>query len=138
MKLHCRQLSLVVALVASIVLCLPAAATDVDMSQLPPVVEPLRCLICHQTDPGETSDTTLNLFGADFLANGRLWDDTLANQNSDGDGCSNGFELGDVDGDGENDGNVTELQSNPGVEDCNGASVDHRTWGELKALFGSK
>jgi hypothetical protein len=58
--------------------------------------------------------------------------------NSDGDNCSNGFELGDSDGDGENDVGVTELQTNPGVDDCSGASVNETTWGSLKALFDQK
>jgi hypothetical protein len=105
------------------------------MSQLPPVVDPFRCLICHQTDPGVTGDSSLNSFGDDFLANGLVWNDVLADMNSDGDGCSNGMELGDVDGNGQNEGNVDLLQNNPGADDCSGASVDGRTWGELKALF---
>ena len=101
------------------------------------MVDPYRCLICHQTDPGDTGDVSRNPFGAAFEANRRVWDLALANLNSDGDDCSNGVELGDTNGDGENDGNVSELQSNPGVNDCAGASVDSRTWGDLKALFGS-
>jgi hypothetical protein len=126
-----RQASLLVALGVVVLLCVPASATDELMEALPPVVAPFQCLICHQTDDG----AALNSFGQDFLANGLVWNDVLAEMNSDEDECSNGMELGDVDGDGENEGNIDQLQNNPGVDDCAGANVDSRTWGELKALF---
>jgi len=112
-----------------------AMATEADMAQLP-VVTPFDCLLCHVQASPSTIDYDLNEFGNDFLANGRLWDGTLANMDSDGDGCLNGVELGDADGDGLADGNVTELQSNPGMAgDCGGLVIDARTWGALKALF---
>ncbi len=112
----------------------PAAATELDLQQLP-VTEPFQCLICHVSEPAQ-SGAPLNAFGTDFLANLRTWDAGLASLDSDGDGCTNGVELGDVDGDGQSDGNVDQLQSNPGAaNDCGGASVDSRTWGELKSLF---
>jgi hypothetical protein len=114
----------------------PAAATPQDMARLP-VIEPFRCLICHNTNPGDTGDASLNVFGADFLANLRTWNAELASQDSDNDGCANGIELGDADGDGVADGNVTRLTSNPGVEDC-GSSINSTAWGELKALFESR
>jgi hypothetical protein len=120
-----------VALVATALLCLPASATEDLMASLPPVVSPFECLICHQT----VDSPSLNAFGEDFLANGLVWNDVLAEMNSDGDGCSNGVELGDVDGDGRNEGNIVQLQNNPGEDDCAAATVDSRTWGELKALF---
>ena len=113
----------------------PAAASEADLAQLP-VVEPYRCLLCHVADPDQTGRTERNPFGRDYLDNLRTWNETLAALDSDGDGCTNGVELGDVDGDGSSDGNIDRLQSNPGVEtDCGGASVDSRTWGELKSLF---
>ena len=123
----------IASLVVVMGLCLPVLATQADMdNQLPPQTDPFACLICHQSADG----SGLNLFGVDFLGNDRLWNRILAEMDSDGDGCVNGFELGDVDGDGENDGNVGDLQSNPGViGDCGGATVDSRTWGELRALF---
>ncbi len=112
----------------------PAAATEADLQQLP-VTEPFQCLLCHVSEPAQ-SGSPLNAFGTDFLANFRTWDAALASLDSDGDGCTNGVELGDVDGDGQSDGNVDQLQSNPGApNDCGGASVDSRTWGELKSLF---
>lgn len=112
-----------------------ALATEADMAVLP-VVEPFRCLLCHvPTNPTRT-DRDLNLFGEDFLDNGRRWNATLAALDSDGDGCSNGFELGDMDGNGVADGNVSVLNSNPGVPgDCGELIIDARTWGALKALF---
>ena len=58
---------------------------------------------------------------------------------SDGDGCLNGVELGDADANGQADGNVTALQSNPGNgTDCGSNSVDSTTWTELKGLFNRK
>ncbi len=126
-----RLLRLVTVLL-TVGVVVPVGATELDLAALPPVTEPFRCALCHISD----SDTDLNAFGLDFLDNGRLWDATLAALDSDGDNCANGVELGDADGDGQNDGNVDSLQSNPGVAfDCGGASVDSRTWGELKALF---
>ncbi len=112
-----------------------ARATEADMAVLP-VVEPFRCLLCHmQANPTRTNHV-LNLFGEDFLENGRRWNATLAALDSDGDGCSNGFELGDMDGNGVADGNVSVLNSNPGVPgDCGELIIDARTWGALKALF---
>jgi hypothetical protein len=119
------------ALAALLLACAPVSATEDLMESLPPVVSPFECLICHQTN----GDAALNAFGQDFLANDLVWNDVLAEMNSDGDECTNGVELGDVDGDGQNEGNIVELQNNPGENDCAAATVDGRTWGELKALF---
>jgi hypothetical protein len=114
----------------------PALATDVDMVRLP-VTDPHLCFACHTTAQPTSSDFGLNPFGVDYLANGRLWDSNLANQDSDGDGCLNGVEVGDSDGDGEPDGNVNIQAGNPGVPDeCgSGSLVDEKTWGALKAMF---
>jgi hypothetical protein len=113
-----------------------ALATDVDMARLP-VIVPNLCLACHVSENPNGGDTTLNPFGVDYLANGRLWDSNLANLDSDGDGCLNGVEVGDSDGDGEPDGNVESQAGNPGVPDeCgSGSLVDEKTWGALKAMF---
>jgi len=123
---------LLTSLVVVMGLCLPAMATEDDMvEQLPPQVD--NCLACHVEGM-----SGLNPFGEDFLENGRIWDAVLADLDSDGDGCVNGVELGDANGDGENDSGVGDL-SNPGVAgDCEPATVDRRTWGDLKALFDSK
>ncbi len=113
-----------------------AEATEFDMSQLP-VSSPNLCLSCHDVDSPTAATADLNVFGLDFLANGRLWDSNLAQGDSDNDGCLNGVEVGDSDGDGNPDGNVTEQAGNPGVfDDCgSGSLVDEKTWGTLKAMF---
>ena len=109
-------------------------ATDDDLEKLP-VTEPNLCSTCHlQEDP--QFDFTLNVFGIDFLENDRNWDDQLAQLDSDLDGCTNGFEIGDSDGNGIADGNVVVQAGNPGVSDCGSeALVDEKTWGTLKAMF---
>jgi len=117
----------------------PAAATEADMSKLP-VTAPFLCLACHvQENPGP-GNAALNPFGEDFLANGRRWDENLAQEDSDGDGCLNGAEIGDYDGNGEPDGNVVEQASNPGVVDEGGCPqlVDETTWSALKAIFDGR
>jgi hypothetical protein len=113
-----------------------AGATDFDMSLLP-VTAPNLCLSCHTAASPTSGNRALNAFGRDFLANGRLWDLNLAQLDSDRDGCLNGVEVGDSDGDGRPDGNVTEQAGNPGVfDDCgSGSLVDEKTWGALKAMF---
>ncbi len=113
-----------------------AQATEFYMNRLP-VTSPNLCLACHTVDSPTTGNSTLNVFGLDFQANGRLWDSNLAQGDSDNDGCLNGVEVGDSDGDGNPDGNVTEQAGNPGVyDDCgSGSLVDEKTWGALKAMF---
>jgi len=129
------------AMAAAIAVCVGlwagvASATEFDMSLLP-VAAPNLCLSCHTVDSPTGGNAELNVFGLDFLANGRLWDSDLATLDSDNDGCLNGVEVGDSDGDGNSDGNVTEQAGNPGVfDDCgSGALVDEKTWGTLKAMF---
>lgn len=116
--------------------CGAALATDADMLQLP-VSSPHLCFSCHLEPSPTPGDNELNPFGLDFLENGRVWDSNLAQLNSDGDACLNGVEVGDSDGDGEPDGNVTEQSGNPGVADECGSSnlVDEKTWDALKAMF---
>ncbi len=82
----------------------------------------------------------MNPFGVDFRGNNRVWNAVLAQMDSDDDGCLNGVELGDSDGDGQLDGNIHEENGNPGVaDDCgSGALTDEVTWGALKALFSSR
>ena len=111
-----------------------ARATETDMNRLP-LTTPFRCLACHtQQDPAGSAP--LNPFGADYLDNGRRWDADLAALDSDNDGCTNGTEIGDADGNGAPDGNVVEQASNPGVDDCgSGHLVDEKTWSSLKAMF---
>jgi len=129
---YARVMTLVIALLA----CGPAWATEADMEQLP-VSEPFLCLLCHEDQEPQPTSFALNDFGVDFLANARRWDAVLAAVDSDGDGCLNGVELGDANGDGQADGNVERLQTNPGESDC-GSNVDRETWGNLKALFDNR
>lgn len=112
------------------------AATEGDMAKLP-VSSRFGCRNCHLSADPVPGSSTLNPFGEDFLDHGRVWDADLAALNSDGDGCTNGVELGDADGDGERDENVTEETGNPGeADDCGGGPlIDPSTWGALKALF---
>jgi hypothetical protein len=124
------------------VLCLVASAalaTEDDMAQLP-LTEPFACLTCHTVENPGPGSFALNLFGEDFLQNGRVWDSNLAHLDSDGDTCLNGVEVGDSDGDGFADGNVEEQAGNPGVSDnCgSGSLVDEKTWGALKAMFDGR
>jgi len=130
------------ATVMTVGLCVPVGdvlATEGDMALLP-IAAPNLCLTCHLTATPTAGDRELNPFGVDFLANGRLWDANLANLDSDEDGCLNGVEVGDSDGDGFPDGNVEEQAGNPGVRDeCGGGSlVDEKTWGTLKAMFDGR
>ncbi len=52
----------------------------------------LECATCHSTEPD------LNPFGQDFLETGMTWSLQLAQEDSDGDGATNGEELGDPEG----------------------------------------
>ena len=124
-------------LVVGALLCVPlAVATEQLQDRLPEYPSSrFACLICH-VDPNPTDDT-LNAFGFDFVENGMVWDIDLANMNSDRDLCTNGAELGDTDGDGILDGNVTQENGNPGeFDECaSGALTEESTWGALKSLF---
>jgi hypothetical protein len=129
-------LTAAVTAVCAVVWAPRAAATELDMDRLP-VAAPNLCLTCHQVDAPSAGNAALNPFGVDFLAGGRVWDSNLASLDSDGDGCLNGVEVGDSDGDGNPDGNVSEQAGNPGVvDDCgSGSLVDEKLWGTLKAMF---
>ncbi len=109
--------------------------TETLMSKLP-VSERFRCAICHSVPDPEVGNAPLNVFGNDFHANGDKWDETLAGKDSDGDGFTNGFELGDEDGDGT--ASVTEERSNPGDSFDRPSSLDERSWGIIKKLFNDK
>jgi len=117
----------------------PAQATQADMDKLP-VTSPNLCLACHTSESPGAGTADLNVFGVDFLNNGRMWDSNLAQLDSDGDGCLNGVEVGDSDGDGYADGNVDEQAGNPGVPgNCgSGSLVDEKTWDALKAMFDGR
>jgi len=110
-----------------------AAGTEEMMGTLPSSSR-FSCMICH-TSATPSDDSEVNAFGDDFAVNGFRWDPILAMKNSDGDGCRNGFELGDRDGDGKLDTGILRELGNPGnPEDCT-VAIDEATWGKLKKLF---
>lgn len=116
----------------------PVWATQQLMEEQLPLHVPFGCINCHNEGAAPSAgDPALNVFGLDFAENDNIWDNYLARLDSDGDGCTNGAEVGDVDGNGERDNGVEEESSNPGLDgDCSSASVmDQATWGELKAMF---
>ena len=83
--------------------------------------------------PAYLSNKGLNTFGADFVANGAKWDQTLANLDSDGDGYKNGLEIGDEDGDGTP--SVTRERKQSGRPFGTPSSLDEHTWGRNKKAF---
>ena len=116
-----------------------ASGSDTAMLLLP-ASSKYRCTSCHATETPTIESNALTAFGQDFKDNGSQWDAELAEANSDGDRCSNGFELGDRDGDGVMDDPTGERveNSNPGdPNDCT-VPVDRRTWGIIKDMFRSE
>ncbi len=60
------------------------------------------CITCHNNPDGGSGCSMppcFNPFGMAFNGNGRMWNETLADMDSDGDGYTNGEELGDPEGD---------------------------------------
>ncbi len=121
-----------------LVLCIAAFASgallssETLMSKLP-VYERYRCALCHTVSEPVTGNAPLNVFGIDFHANGDKWDNALAMKDSDLDGFTNGFELGDGEGDGIPD--ISMERSNPGNAYDKPSSVDEESWGIIKKLF---
>ncbi|MCZ6766996.1 MAG: hypothetical protein O7D32_08685 [bacterium] len=113
----------------------PAGSSDASMQQLP-AFNKFRCLLCHTVVNPTGAASSLNSFGRDFQANDNVWDRVLAEKNSDGDRCDNGFELGDRDGDGVFDFQSEPLEiSNPGNgSDC-AIALTRQTWGAIKDVF---
>ena len=112
----------------------PAAATNALMQRLP-LSSRFQCLNCHFVQSPTAANAALNAFGSDFLANGERWNATLAARSSDGDNCTNGFELGDENGDGfPDDVTLNAERKNPGLDDC-ALQLDAKAWGALKKLF---
>ncbi len=97
-----------------------------------PVHRQFKCVLCHQSSQ-PISGMDLNGFGRDFKKYGYQWNSTLAGRDSDGDGFSNGIELGDEDGDGIPE--VSIERSNPGDPFNQPSSIDPKTWSILKRLF---
>jgi hypothetical protein len=104
-----------------------------------PAYAKFKCVICHTIANPTVATAPLNLFGQDYLANGGVWNEELATENSDGDRCSNGFELGDQDGDGVFDEQGTPLEhSNPGDPDDCSIALTETTWGIIKDIFSNE
>lgn len=134
-----RGLAVLAASVAVGVLAVAAGGNQYEMAKLP-LSEPFGCANCHVGATATTAPSAaLNAFGEDFVANDRMWDSDLAWMDSDRDGCWNGDEIGDADGNGRPDGHVTRQSSNPGLEgDCTADSPDEKSWGQLKELFNTR
>lgn len=115
-----------------------AGGTNQYMVLLPTYMK-YRCANCHVSGNPSLESHELNLFGKDFKDNGFIWNQALAQKNSDSDRCTNGFELGDENGDGLVDYSSTiEENSNPGdPSDCS-IALDEKTWGLIKNLFSGK
>ncbi len=112
----------------------PAVATPSLMEELP-ISSRFRCLNCHNIQDPAPADAELNPFGRAFKDNASHWDETLARAGADGDNCTNGFELGDENGDGRaEDPKLTEERGNPGEPGC-ALQLDQKTWQALKQLF---
>lgn len=98
-----------------------------------PMSKRYQCANCHISANPTIISYTLNSFGADFQSNGNKWDATLAAMDSDGDGYSNGVEVGDDNGDGTPEAAFE--RSNPGDRNNTPNSVSRQTWGLIKSLF---
>jgi hypothetical protein len=138
-----RRISLIAILFAITAVCVggvfcpdPADGTSQYMTVLP-AYSTYQCAICHSAQLPTQANHDLNPFGEDFRDNGYVWNKTLASKNSDGDKCSNGFELGDENGDGILDEPGGKENGNPGVSDCT-ITLDRQTWGIIKELFSSE
>jgi hypothetical protein len=131
---------------AVVVLVTPVSvwATDGANLKLPP--NKYGCQACHGSD--QVTPTTvpagaivpLTALGLDWLSQSpeetnRLWSD-LAISNVDGDGCSNGFELGDPAGAYQPDGTLPpdKSVSDPNQNDCT-LPISDESWSRLKSLF---
>lgn len=134
-----RGLAFLAALVAVGVLAVAAGGNQYEMDKLP-LSEPFGCANCHAGATATTAPSAaLNAFGTDFETNNRTWDSVLAWMDSDRDGCLNGVEIGDADGDGKADGHITRQNSNPGLDgDCTADGPDEKSWGQLKELFNTR
>ena len=122
----------------TLVVCIAAFAAgalvsgEIHMNKLPTYSE-YQCEICHTVKEPVQGNAPLNVFGSDFRDNGSKWDKTLAEMDSDEDSFSNGFELGDPEGDGT--ASISVERSNPGSHDSRPSSVTEESWGIIKKLF---
>lgn len=107
-RLCCKRgrsnlLSSLVAVGIQLALLLSSARVEARPQYLSRLPNTAGCSNCHNNingGPGCSLPPCLNPFGMAFDAAGRVWSPTLAARDTDGDGCSNGEEIGDADGDG--------------------------------------
>jgi len=137
-RLLARSLTTITVVIAVMALVAAVNANTAHMAQLPSSAD-LGCANCHVNATSVSAPSAeVNSFGQAFKNNGMVWNRTLAEKDSDGDGCTNGFELGDVDGNGVADEHQTQQTSNPGSGgDCQPSTLTEQTWGALKSLFNS-
>ena len=133
-----------IAGIACLVMPVSAFATELAGTKMPP--NAYGCTLCHGAEAVTPTEvlpadivpfTDLGVqwaFQAEAEAD-RLWSD-LAFGNVDGDGCSNGFELGDAAGTWLPDGpdRPDRSVSDPNVHDCT-LPISEESWSRLKALF---
>ncbi len=130
-KLKIKSIFMVMLVVA--VLAAGALMSTENYMRVLPMSKRYQCANCHISASPTIASYTLNPFGADFKSNSEKWDAALAAKDSDGDGYSNGVELGDANGDG-----IAETvfeRSNPGDRYNTPNSVSRQTWGVIKSLF---
>jgi hypothetical protein len=136
-RLLARSLTTLTVVIAVLALVAAVNANPTHMAQLPASAT-WGCANCHVNGTStQAPSVALNGFGLAFKNNGMAWNGTLAYQDSDSDGCTNGVELGDADGNGVPDAHQTQQTSNPGSGDCQPSTLDEQTWGALKSLFNS-
>lgn len=137
-RLLARSLTTITVAIAVVALVAAVNANPTHMAQLPASAT-LGCANCHVNGTStQAPSVELNGFGKAFKNNGMVWDQALAGGNSDQDGCTNGVELGDADGNGVPDEHQTPQTSNPGSgDDCQPSTLTEQSWGALKSLFNS-
>lgn len=137
-RLLARSLITITVVIAVLALVAVVYGSTPHLAQLPTSAS-LGCANCHVGATAVAAPSAeLSSFGQAFQQNGKVWNSTLAAKDSDGDGCTNGVELGDADGNGVADGGQTQQTSNPGSGgDCRPSTIDEQTWGALKSLFNS-
>lgn len=84
------------ALAALLLAAAGAAAHSAYRSMLPNGYAPASTSYGHYDDSGKYGNSNLNAFGNDFNVAGVAWTRGLCTRDSDGDGQTNGFELGDA------------------------------------------
>ncbi|HJK90511.1 MAG TPA: MopE-related protein [Polyangiaceae bacterium LLY-WYZ-15_(1-7)] len=119
----------------------PAAAHEFYVTRVPHTAEAMGssggtrpCITCHDNPDGGSgcvdsggTRPCLNPFGMAFRSNGFFWDETLAAQDADGDGFTNGQELQDPSGawrPGDDPPGVEDYVTRPGFDTDNPGQID--------------